>query len=211
MKLSPVVFKFQELFSSWRYYLYITPPRSLRGVTPGTSQRIHLQSTIPLRLLLAPCEPEYIPLGYPQYSTPRASEAFRLENAYKIEIWRWRQQSRVPGRVVVDYQESLVDTRYWWIGISTGRERIEITPVNNIISLFDYPDILAGIVVKDALGASVNYTVKDQSTSRAERFKAEIQLPNNNPVVVEYDTPVVPVEVSYTDNIEVNEQWNRIY
>lgn len=211
MKLSPVVFKFQELFSSWRYYLYITPPRSLRGVTPSTSQRIHLQSTIPLRLLLAPCEPEYIPLGYPQYSTPRASEAFRLENAYKIEIWRWRKQSRVPGRVVVDYQESLVDTRYWWIGISTGRERIEITPVNNIISLFDYPDILAGIVVKDALGASVDYTVKDQSTSRAERFKAEIQLPNNDPVVVEYDTPVVPVEVSYTDNIEVNEQWNRIY
>lgn len=211
MKLSPVVFKFQELFSSWRYYLYITPPRSLRGVMPGTSQRIHLQSTIPLRLLLAPCEPEYIPLAYPQYSTPRASEAFRLENAYKIEIWRWRQQSKVPGRVVVDYQESLVDTRYWWIGISTGRERIEITPVDNIISLFDYPDILAGIIVKDALGASVDYTVKDQSTSRAGRFKAEIQLPNNNPVVVEYDTPVVPVEVSYTDNIEVNEQWNRIY
>lgn len=95
--------------------------------------------------------------------------------------------------------------------MSTGRERIEITPVENIISLLDYPDILTGIVIKDALGASVNYTVKDQSTSRAERFKAEIQLPNNNPVVVEYDTPVVPVEVSYTDNIEVNEQWNRIY
>jgi hypothetical protein len=161
--------------------------------------------------LLAPCEPEYIPLTYTQYSTPRASEAFRLENAYKIEIWRWRQQSKVPGRVVQDYQESLVDTRYWWIGMSTSRERIEITPVNNIISLFDYPDILAGIVVKDALGASVDYTVKDQSTSRAERFKAEIELPNNDPVVVEYDTPVVPVEVSYTDNIEVSEQWNRIY
>jgi hypothetical protein len=161
--------------------------------------------------LLAPCEPEYIPLAYPQYSTPRASEAFRLENAYKIEIWRWRQQSKVPGRVVQDYQESLVDTRYWWIGMSTSRERIEITPVNNIISLFDYPDILAGIVVKDTLGASVDYTVKDQSTSRAERFKAEIELPNNDPVVVEYDTPVVPVEVSYTDNIEVSEQWNRIY
>jgi hypothetical protein len=159
--------------------------------------------------LLAPCEPEYIPLAYPQYSTPRASEAFRLENAYKIEIWRWRQQSKVPGRVVQDYQESLVDTRYWWIGMSTSRERIEITPVNNIISLFDYPDILAGIVVKDALGAIVDYTVKDQSTSRAERFKAEIELPNNDPVVVEYDTPVVPIEVSYTD--KVSEQWNRIY
>jgi hypothetical protein len=95
--------------------------------------------------------------------------------------------------------------------MSTSRERIEVTPVNNIISLFDYPDILTGIVVKDTLGASVDYTVKDQSTSRAERFKAEIQLPNNDPVVVEYDTPVVPVEVSYTDNIEVNGQWNRIY
>ena len=209
MKLSPVVFKFQELFGSWRYYLYITPPRSLREVIPGTSQRIHLQPTIPLRLLMAPCEPEYMPLAYPQYSTPRAGEALRLENAYKVEIWRWKQQP--PGRVAPDYQESLIDTRYWWIGVSTDRERIEVTPVENIISLLDYPDILTGITIKDTLGASVDYTIKDQSTSRAGRFKAEIQLPNNDPVVIEYDTPVAPIEVSYTDNIEVNERWNRIY
>ncbi len=95
--------------------------------------------------------------------------------------------------------------------MSTDRERIEVTPVENIISLLDYPDILTGITIKDTLGASVDYTIKDQSTSRAGRFKAEIQLLNNDPVVIEYDTPVAPIEVSYTDNIEVNERWNRIY
>jgi hypothetical protein len=193
---------------TWRYYIRLTPPRALRSI-PVITDRLHLQEGH-LRLMV-----ETLPQVEQFWSTYNHYPTLRLDNAYQVELYRWRAAIDVPGkRTTKDEQEQLVTTLYWVIlPYSPQMRSIELPAINGVVDLRAHPtifnivkvetevvteteEIVEGVpvVTTNTSMEPVEYTLVDNAlTTPDTSYRHRLLVPPDlTSVRIEYKEPTAP-------------------
>ncbi len=178
---------------SWKYYIRVLPPKTTNTI-PALSDRLYLQNGH-LRLWV---EPSKVGADFPIWDTYNNHPTLRLDNAYKVDLYRWKEAINLPGKRTSRKADDELITTYYWVVLPIFPQVSSITlpVVEGVVDLKAHPTVF-DIDKVTADQVDIQYTFVDNAMATPNKSYRHRILVNEeiSEVSIEYNQPTLPIQL----------------